>query len=81
MIKLKTKQPQKEVSSEASLADRIKETCDAAKQYIESRVRQEKASPDGQSLPLDWLRQNIYAVHKARGCHCRCAISLLSEKK
>jgi hypothetical protein len=44
MIKLKAKpQPQKEVSAEASLADRIKETCAAAEQYIESRVQQEKA--------------------------------------
>jgi hypothetical protein len=80
IIKLKSKSPQKEASAEVSLAGRIKETCAAAEQYIESRVQQEKAG-SGASLPLSWLRQNIYAVHKARGCHCRCALSLLSEKK
>jgi hypothetical protein len=80
MIKLKTKQPQKEVS-EASLAERIRATCAEAEAYVEARVKEIKARPEGQSLPLDWLRQNAHAVAKARGCHCRCALSLLEEKK
>jgi hypothetical protein len=81
LLKAKSQPQIKEASAEVSLADRIKETCAAAEQYIESRIQQEKASEAGRSLPYDWLRQNIYAVHKARGCHCRCALSLLSEKQ
>jgi hypothetical protein len=82
MIKLKSKpQPKPEASAEVSLADRIRATCAEAEAYVEQRVRELKARPEGQSLPLDWLRQNAYAVAKARGCHCRCALSLLEDKK
>jgi hypothetical protein len=81
-MKLKAKQ-NPGASSEASdgLADRIRATCAEAEQYISARIAAVKASPEGQQLPLDWLRQNIYATHKARGCHCRCALSLLEDKK
>jgi hypothetical protein len=70
---------QPEASSEAVLAQRIKETCAAAEQYIKSKVQQEKAG-EGSTLPLPWLLQNIYSVHRAHGCHCRCALSLLKDK-
>jgi hypothetical protein len=78
---LKAKPPQKEASTEVSLADRIKETCRLAEEYIETRVQQEKDKDEGRLIPISWLRQNIYAVHKANGCHCRCALSLLESKK
>jgi hypothetical protein len=79
-MKLSKKQPQG-ASSEASLADRIKKTCAEAEAFIEAKVQEEKAKPEGQSIPLPWLRQNIYAMHRARGCHCRCALSLLGKKE
>lgn len=74
---LKSKQPQKVPDlTSGTLAERIKETCAAAEQY----VAELKASPEGQSLPLDWIKQNIYATARAKGCHCRCALSLLEKE-
>jgi hypothetical protein len=79
MIKLKSKQP-KEAPVEPSLADRIKETCALAEQYIEKRIEQLKDSDEGRSLPIDWLRLNIRATTRAGGCHCKCALSLLEKE-
>jgi hypothetical protein len=79
MIKLKSKpQPKPEASTEVSLADRIKETCAAAKQYIEARVLEEKAAHP--SIPIDWIRHNTYALGRSRSCHCKVALKLLDEK-
>src|SRR5262249_44002448 len=60
MIKLKSKTA-KPVETPVSMADRIRETCAAAEQYIESRVDALKASPEGQQLPRDWLMLNTRA--------------------
>jgi hypothetical protein len=78
---LKTKQPQKEASSDASLAEQLRAARQAAEAFIEAEAQRIKASPDGQSLPISWLRSNIFAVHKAHGCACRCALSLMSSGK
>lgn len=75
-------QPQKEAAPAAvSLADRIKETCSLAEQYIQSRVQQIKDSPEGETLPISWLALNIRATTKAGGCHCKCALALLEKDK
>jgi hypothetical protein len=83
MIKLRAKQPKEAPTVGPSLADQIRAAQAAAEEFIESKVQEIKNSPDGQSLPISWLRQNIFAVHKARGCSCRCALSLMAaaEKK
>jgi hypothetical protein len=80
-VKLLKKQPQKEASSDASLADRIKETCSLAEKYIESRVAELKASPEGELLPVAWLASNIRATTRAGDCHCKCALALLEKDK
>jgi hypothetical protein len=80
MIKLKKQQPKQEAAPVAvSLADRIKETCAEAEQYIEKRIEQLKDSDEGRSLPIDWLRLNIRATTRAGGCHCKCALALLEK--
>jgi hypothetical protein len=79
---LKVKQPQKVPDlTSGTLADQLRAARQAAEAFIEAEAQRIKASPDGQSLPLAWLTQNVYAVHKARGCACRCALSLLESKQ
>jgi hypothetical protein len=74
-------QPQSAPDNGRSLAERIKETCAAAEQYIETRVAELKDAPEGKSLPIDWLRLNIRATTRANGCHCKCALALLEKDK
>jgi hypothetical protein len=84
MNKLKSKtQPNPEVSKEASLAERIRATCAEAKAHVEQEAQRLKNSDEGRTLPLTWLVQNIYAMHRAHGCHCKAALGLLAaaEKK
>jgi hypothetical protein len=56
---------------EPSLADRIKETCALAEQYIDQKTAELKATPDGALLPIGVLRQMI-----TRGDRCACAVAL-----
>ena len=79
MIKLKSKQQKPEVSPETSLADRIRETCRLAEDYIESKVDTLKASEEGRLLPRDWLRSDLRGRHGGH-CHCRVALSLLEKE-
>jgi hypothetical protein len=61
-----------------SLADRINSVCDDAKAFIEAHVDKEKAA--NPSLPRDWIRLNTYAMNRASGCPCRCALALLEQE-
>ena len=79
MIKLKAKQPTE--APEVSLADRIKETCAAAEQYVESKVKALKASEEGRLLPIDWLRHDLRGRHGSHHCHCKVALSLLDQEQ
>ena len=76
--KLRSKQQAKEAPVAPSLADRIKETCGLAEQYIESKVRELKATPDAALLPIDWLRQDLKTRHGGN-CSCRVALALLAK--
>jgi hypothetical protein len=79
-MKLKAKQ-KPEASSEASvsLQERIRATCAEAKAHVEQEAQRVKNSDEGRTLPLTWLVQNIYAVHRAHGCHCRAALALITQ--
>jgi hypothetical protein len=83
MIKLKSKpQPQKVPdSTSGTLAQRIRATCAEAKAHVEQEAHRVKNSDEGRTLPLTWLLQNIYAVHRANGCHCKAALALLQKDK
>src|SRR5262245_11781581 len=75
MIKVKPKsQPQPE-APKASLAERIKETCAAAEEYIQEEVRRLKASPEGQSLPIGWLEGDLRR-RTGGHCNCKCVLAL-----
>jgi len=79
MIKTKAKsQPQPE-APKASLAERITQARAEAEAFIESKVRELKASPDAAMLPIDWLRQDLRKRHGG-SCNCRCALSLMENE-
>jgi hypothetical protein len=79
MNKLKKQQPQKEAAPAVSLADRIRETCAAAEQYIESKVDALKSSDEGRQLPRTWLELNLRATTRGGGCNCKVALQLLES--
>jgi hypothetical protein len=70
-----------QLSPEDWLRDRIRTTCAEAKSYVEQEAQRVKNSDEGRTLPLTWLIQNIYAVHRAHGCHCRAALALIDQDK
>ena len=78
MLKAKTKSKAPETS--ASLAARIEQARAEAEAFVEAKVRELKASPEGQSLPIDWLRHDLRGRHGSHHCHCRVALSLLSQE-
>jgi hypothetical protein len=63
------------------LATRIRQTCYAAQQYIDSRVDALKASEEGKILPRDWLALNLRAVTRGGGCNCKVVLELLEKEK
>jgi len=76
---LKSKQPKQEASSEASdLATRIKNVCAEAEAYIDGKVLALKASPEGESLPVLWLDQDLRR-RNGGNCSCRVALKLLES--
>ena len=80
MIKLKAKQAKPAEAPEVSLADRIRETCAAAEEYVESKVKALKASEEGRLLPIGWLRHDLRGRHGSHHCHCKVALSLLEKE-
>jgi hypothetical protein len=80
MIKLKKPAaPKQEVPAVvASLAARLEQARAEAGAFIESKVAELKALPEGQQLPIDWLRQNLRALNGGY-CNCRVALSLLEK--
>ena len=76
---LKTKQPKEEVSAETSLAERLKQASAEAEAFIESKVAELKASPEGQLLPIDWLRNDL-RNRTGGSCNCRCVLKILEQK-
>lgn len=75
---LKSKQqPQRTPIAGSSLADRIRQARREAEAFVESKVRELKASEEGSGLPIDWLRQNLKA-RNGGNCSCRVALSLLA---
>src|SRR5262245_49322510 len=64
MIKLKSKQQAKEAPVVGpSLAERLNQARAEAEAFIEAKVAELKASPEGQPLPIDWLRQDLRKRH------------------
>jgi hypothetical protein len=78
---LKKSQPQEasERKPEATLAERIKETCRLAEEYINRHVDALKASEDAKALPRDWLKLDIQL--KYGRCLCQCATALIDLEK
>lgn len=74
---LKAKQP-KPAEAPVSLAERIKQARAEAEEFIESKVSELKASPDGAILSVDWLRMNLRALNGGH-CDCKVALSLLEK--
>ena len=62
-----------------TLADKINQARQEARDFIEAKVRELKAAPDGQLLPIDWIRQNLYAVNHVK-CECKLAQKLIEEQ-
>jgi len=83
MLLKKPKQQPKPVEVPTSLAERLTQARAEAEAFIEAKVQELKAAPDGASLPLDWLRYNLRADHggAGAGCNCRVALSLLEDKQ
>ena len=81
MIKqLMKKQPrQPEAPAEVSFADRIRAARKEAEEFIEAKVDELKARPEGQTLPRDWLAMNLRALNGGH-CNCRVALSLLEKE-
>jgi hypothetical protein len=77
----KQAQPQLEAAPAVSLADRIRTTCAEAKAHVEQEAQRVKDSDEGRTLPLTWLVQNVYAMHRAHGCHCKAALALIERDK
>ena len=63
-----------------TLAEKIKAARAEALEFIEAKVRELKAAPDGRQLPIEWIRQNLYAVNHVK-CDCKLALKLLEEKQ
>jgi hypothetical protein len=61
-------------------ADRIKQARDEAAEFVESKVRELKNSPEGRELPIDWLRANLRATNRTGSCDCKLALALLGPK-
>jgi hypothetical protein len=77
----KPRAPEPAPAASPSMEEQLRAARQAAEEFVEARVQAIKASPEGQSLPIDFLRQNLYALARAKGCHRRCALSLLEAKR
>jgi hypothetical protein len=63
----------------ASLAARLEQARAEAGEFIEQKVRELKSLPEGQQLPVDWLRQNLRALNGGY-CNCRVVLSILEKE-
>ena len=73
------KTTKKPVETQVSLATRIKEVCAEADAYIETQVRELKASEEGRLIPIDWLDQDLRRRNGGLNCSCRVALALLRK--
>jgi hypothetical protein len=84
MIKFKkpaSPKQEEDPSGSSSLAAQIRAAQNRAAQVIESEAQRIKKSPEGELLPIDWIRLNIRAIARAGSCDCKCALSLLEDQK
>jgi hypothetical protein len=82
MARFKTQpKPQEAAVVRPSLAEQIRAAQAAATEFVERKVQEIKDSPEGELLPIEWLRLNIRATTRANGCACKAALALLDEKK
>jgi hypothetical protein len=58
------------------LADRIRQGCNLAEDYVESVAQKEKA--EYPSIPLEWQRLNLKLTYGS--CACRAALALLEKE-
>lgn len=81
-MRIKTqRRPQSAPDKGRSLADQIRAAQAAAAEFVERKVQEIKDSPEGESLPIEWLRQNLRATTRAGGCSCKAALVLLDREK
>ena len=76
---IKKSQPQPEASPEVSLAERIEQIRAEALAFVEMKVQELKASPEGKPLPIDWLRNDLRS-RTGGSCNCRCALKIMEQK-
>jgi hypothetical protein len=76
---LKTKSAPKPVVAleRGPLAEKLKEACAAAEEYIETIAAKQKA--EAPTIPLDWHRMNLRLRYGK--CACKCALALLDQEK
>jgi hypothetical protein len=72
----KTKQPQKEAATAASLAAQLNAACAAAESHILTIAQKEKAASPLQPLP--WHEMNLRLMYGR--CACKCALALLERE-
>jgi hypothetical protein len=60
------------------LAERLEQARAEALAFIEAKVAELKATPEGAPLPIDWLRQDLRRRHGG-SCDCKCVLSLLEK--
>ena len=77
-MKFKTK-PAPVEAPEVLLAAQIRAAQAAAAEVVEAHAQAIKSSPEGASLPIDWLRMNIRATTFAGACDCKVALALLAK--
>jgi hypothetical protein len=77
---LKKSQPQPEAPEVGpSLQERIQQIMDEAGAILEAEAQRRKATPDGQGLPIDWIRANARSL-SGGNCNCKCALRILEKK-
>jgi hypothetical protein len=79
---LRTKSPKGAPAVAPSLAEQIIAARHAAETFIQSKIDQLKAMPEGKSIPRDWIALNIYAVNRSdrTKCHCKCALQIIEKE-
>jgi hypothetical protein len=75
----KPRAPEPAPAASPSLKEQIIAAQVAATEFVERKVQEIKDSPEGELLPIDWLRLNIRATTRAGGCACKAALSLLDR--
>lgn len=78
LLKTKTQAQAKPEETPVSLAERIEQIRAETEAFIESKVAELKASPEGRLLPIDWLRADLRR-RTGGDCNCKCVSAILEQ--